>query len=122
MSIRAIAPVSTEVLTPTLKPIIQAQVKAYIRSITLLLNIPNKITTILLEIGMRIIRLWTKSGQKFTIQYLSETVRLLIVFVSKGDLSLRSKTGVRLTKNGIPKIVHFPPIITALTQLRDNPD
>jgi len=71
-----------------LKPLDLKEISRYITAIAILLQLSNKELSFLLSIGNRISELWIKSGVTFTIQYLTECLRLVGNFIAgKGLLN-----------------------------------
>jgi len=87
-----------------LKPLGLKEVVRYITAIAILLQLSNKELSFLLNIGNRISEIWNKSGVTFTIQYLTECLRLVGNFIAGKGL-LNHKTWVSTYKNGLPKII-----------------
>jgi len=89
-----------------LKPLDLKEISRYITAIAILLQLSNKELSFLLSIGNRISELWIKSGVTFTIQYLTECLRLVGNFIAGKGL-LNHKTWVKTYKNGLPKIIGY---------------
>lgn len=94
----------TDLLEMDLKPLEKKQVVQYVNFLCNFLNVDNKVRTLLLLIGERVVFLWTKSGVKFTIQYLAEVMRLLLCFLSEEEI-IEDKVKVKRYKNGLPKLL-----------------
>ncbi|AIT71973.1 RNA-dependent RNA polymerase [Rhizoctonia cerealis mitovirus] len=87
-----------------LAPIKEKEVKRFVHVISNLCGLTNKETSILLIISERILNIWKNSGVKFSIQYLSESLRLICNFIAGEGVADHSHW-VSQFSNGIPKIV-----------------
>jgi hypothetical protein len=87
-----------------LKPMDLKEVPRYIMMIAILLQLSNAQTNELLSLGNRIVQLWSKSGVKFTIQYLSEAFRMVGNFIAGRGVP-NDQQWISHYKNGLPKIL-----------------
>jgi hypothetical protein len=89
---------------PELAPLKEKEVKRMVHIVSNLCGLTNREMSVLLIISERILFIWKNSGVKFSIQYLSESLRLICNFIA-GEGAPNHSNWVAQYSNGIPKIV-----------------